>query len=59
MWLIFLPLGVEKVSRFLVGRVVCYLALAISMFSVGYALAAPWTYPWLQRLFTVFGWIDY
>ncbi|MBI4578699.1 MAG: hypothetical protein HY718_03300 [Planctomycetes bacterium] len=58
LWLLFLPVGAEWMDR-VGGRVILYWLLAISIFSVGYALDNPWTNSWLRTLFNQAGWIDY
>jgi hypothetical protein len=46
-WLMTLPLGVAggQSRRWLRG--LCLVALAVSVFSVGYALRHPWSHPWV------------
>jgi len=46
-WLVFLPKGVEGGQDRRWVRVLSLAALAISVFSVGYALRAPWSHPWV------------
>jgi hypothetical protein len=59
MWLIFLPVGVEHFARATGGRAALYVLLAISVFSVGFAMDHPWTTNWIRLLFHAAGWIDY
>jgi len=46
-WLVLLPEGVEAGQRSRLVRGPSLAALLISVFSVGYALRAPWSHPWL------------
>jgi hypothetical protein len=46
-WLITLPRGVEAGQRCHGARWFTLAALAVSVFSVGYALRSPWSHPWL------------
>jgi hypothetical protein len=46
-WLILLPPGVEAGEARRWVRWLALLALAVSVFSVGYALRSPWSHPWI------------
>jgi hypothetical protein len=46
-WLMTLPAGVEAGQERRVVRWLTVLALAVSVMSVGYALRAPWSHPWI------------
>ena len=59
MWLLFLPEGVQPLSRRRSTRVICYAALAVSMLSIGDALRKPWSDSWADRLFHALDWVSY
>lgn len=59
MWLIFLPVGVEIMSRCALRRACLYVCLAVSVFSVSFAWDHPWMSTWIRLLFRQWGWIDY
>jgi hypothetical protein len=46
-WLVVLPRGVDWGQTRGWFRGVCFLALAISVMSVGYAIRNPWSHPWI------------
>ena len=57
-WLLMLPAGLEVLAKARVGRVLCYFFLAVSLFSVYWALpqiggpdSVPWTDSWAHELF--------
>ena len=49
-WLVMLPMGVSAGGRHRWVRVLALLALAVSIFSVGFALRTPWSHPWIVEL---------
>jgi hypothetical protein len=46
-WLVMLPAGVEGGQKRRWVRWLSLAALAVSVFSVGYALRSPWSHPWI------------
>jgi hypothetical protein len=58
-WLLMLPAGVTWIARLRGGRTTAIVLLAISMFSVAYALPRPWGRSWLHELFFLAGIVDY
>ncbi|HOW73646.1 MAG TPA: hypothetical protein PKY77_23855 [Phycisphaerae bacterium] len=58
-WLVFLPMGVAPLANLRIGRGLCYLLLAVSVMSVGFALRTPWADSWAHLLFRQFKWIRY
>ncbi|AGA29675.1 hypothetical protein [Singulisphaera acidiphila] len=46
-WFVFLPKGVEGGEERRWVRVLTLAALLVSVFSVGYAMRAPWSHPWI------------
>jgi hypothetical protein len=46
-WLFLLPPGLEGGQRSRFVRSLSLAALAVSVFSVGYALRTPWSHPWI------------
>ena len=44
MWLLLLPDGVRCLARVRAGRIVCLIALAVSVISMADALPQPWSY---------------
>lgn len=59
LWLLLLPAGVEWVARSLLGRILCYKLLLISMITVAFAFRQPWSDSWAHILFRHLGWIRY
>lgn len=59
LWLLFLPAGIEWFIRRSVGRYALYALLAISVFSVGFALDNPFTTNWLRLLMQQAGIVQY
>jgi hypothetical protein len=68
LWILMLPAGVEWLGRVRWGRLLCYTLLAVSLFSVGWAMPQrddeprhepPWGESWAHRYFLYKGWIDY
>jgi hypothetical protein len=55
-WLLFLSDGVAYLAPRRSGRVLCYLALAVSVVSVADALQQPWGYSWLERFHRTMEW---
>ena len=49
-WLVMLPLGVSGGGRRGWVRGLAWLTLAVSVFSVGFALRTPWSHPWIVDL---------
>jgi len=54
-WLLGLPSGLEACASRPWARRLGFAALAISLFSIGYALRNPWSHPWIQDLIEHFG----
>jgi hypothetical protein len=59
MWLLFLPAGIEWIRRTVAGRYALYGLLAISVFSVGFALDNPWSTNWIRLIMRSVGIINY
>jgi hypothetical protein len=59
LWMLFLPHGIEAVSRSLWGRRLALTALAISIFSATFPWNNPWTQPWTFQILEYFAWIKY
>ena len=59
MWLLFLPYGVEMLSRRRIGRTVLYTCFAVSAFSMAFGAGNPWMKTWLRLLMNQWGWISY
>jgi len=58
-WLMFLPAGVEWLSRTSLGSAICHACLLVSAYSAAYALGNPWASTWVRVLFRNWGWINY
>jgi hypothetical protein len=50
LWLVMLPRGVEAGQRSRFARGLALALLAVSIFSVGFAMRAPWSHPWIVEL---------
>mgnify|MGYP005835564581 CR=1 FL=1 len=59
MWLLMLPAGIEWLGRRRAGRGLAVLLLALSVFSVAYAVRMPWSRSWLHELLYLRGMISY
>jgi hypothetical protein len=59
LWMLFLPHGIEAVSRSLWGRRLALTALGISIFSATFPWNNPWTQPWTFQILEYFAWIKY
>lgn len=54
-WLAIPP--VAALARHRLGRAICLVLLAASVFSAATALANPWSHPWIYRYLEYIGWI--
>jgi len=59
MWLLFMPGGIDWLSRRLPGRCALYTLLLVSVFTVGYAIDNPWSTNWLRLILRNAGVIAY
>lgn len=58
LWLFSAAPAIARVSRSRNGRIVLYVFLAISVFSVATSLESPWQSPWIYRYWSFLGWIS-
>lgn len=56
LWLLAVLPAADKLSRWLVGRLLSYLLLALSVLSASYPVWNPWVQPWLWNLWSYLGW---
>ncbi len=59
LWMLFLPLGIEQVSKTPLGRSIALFALGISIFSATFPWNNPWTQPWTFQILEYFEFIKY
>lgn len=59
MWLLFLPAGIAWFARTFAGRYLLYGLFFVSLFTVGFALANPWSTNWMRLLLRTAGVIAY
>jgi hypothetical protein len=59
LWLLALLPAADRLAASLGGRLVAYLCLAVSVFSVSFAAVNPWRHPWLYQLLEYLGWVRY
>jgi hypothetical protein len=57
-WLLMLPTGTSSGQRWAWCRWLQMGLLAVSVFSVGYALQMPWSHPWIVDIMERLGWYD-
>lgn len=58
-WLLTLLPTVDRLGRHRAGRVLAYVLLAVSVFSVHYRDWNPWRHPWLWQLMEWRNWLPY
>ena len=58
-WLLAMLPAVDWLGARRWGRILGYLLLALSVFSVSYPVWNPWHHPWIYRLLQTQGWINY
>ncbi len=59
MWLLMLPAGIDLLARAASGRALALALLAVSTFSMAYAIRIPWSRSWLHELCTLAGIVNY
>lgn len=58
LWLYCLLPGVETLEKSALGRLIAWILLGVSVFSVVYASRNPWSHPWLFDYWTALGWLS-